>query len=76
MPNSLTLPPEHPVFRRVASSGHADLLTVERGIDPKRKRERTEIVAGRVQFLGAPPADDTVVTTAGETMPAADDVPF
>src|SRR5262249_22777409 len=27
-PTSLALPPEHPVFRRVASNGHADLLTV------------------------------------------------
>src|ERR1051326_7291034 len=34
-PTSLTLPHDHPVFRRVASNGHADLLTVERGIDPK-----------------------------------------
>src|SRR5690348_3770140 len=31
-PASLALPADHPVFRRVASSGHADLLTVERGI--------------------------------------------
>ena len=29
-PTSLYISPEHPVFRRVASSGHADLLTVER----------------------------------------------
>src|SRR5471030_646346 len=29
-PTSLALPPEHPVFKRVAAGGHADLLTVER----------------------------------------------
>src|SRR4051794_507567 len=42
---SLALPPDDPVFKRIASSGHADLMTVERGIDPKRKdRLRAEIV--------------------------------
>jgi DNA polymerase-3 subunit delta' len=44
-PTSLALPPEHPVFKRIAAGGHADLLTVERGVDPKRKdRLRSEIV--------------------------------
>ena len=32
------------VFRRVAAGGHADLLTVERGWDPRRRRLRGEIV--------------------------------
>lgn len=32
------------VFHRVASGGHADLLTVERGFDPRRRRLRSEIV--------------------------------
>src|SRR4029077_7724400 len=53
LPTSLALPPEHPVFRRVASNGHADLLTVERGIDPKRKRERTEIVVQDTRAIAA-----------------------
>ncbi|HXA71588.1 MAG TPA: DNA polymerase III subunit delta' [Stellaceae bacterium] len=74
VPNSLTLPPEHPVFRRVASSGHADLLTVERGIDPKRKRERTEIVVEDTRaiaaFLRLTPAEGgwriVIVDTADE----------
>ncbi|HUN48570.1 MAG TPA: DNA polymerase III subunit delta' [Stellaceae bacterium] len=52
-PSSLALAPEHPVFRRVASSGHADLLTIERGIDPKRKRARSEIVVEDVRATGA-----------------------
>jgi len=73
-PTSLALPPELPVFRRVASSGHADLLTVERGIDPKRKRERTEIVVDDTRaiaaFLRLTPAEGgwriVIVDTADE----------
>ena len=73
-PISLALAPEHPVFRRVASNGHADLLTVERGIDPKRKRERTEIVVEDTRaiagFLRLTPAEGgwriVVVDTADE----------
>jgi DNA polymerase III subunit delta' len=73
-PTSLALPPEHPVFRRVASSGHADLLTVERGVDPKRKRERTEIVVEDTRaiaaFLRLTPAEGgwriVIVDTADE----------
>jgi len=71
---SLALPPEHPVFRRIASNGHADLLTVERGIDPKRKRERTEIVVQDTRaiaaFLRLTPAEGgwriVIVDTADE----------
>ena len=74
LPTSLALPPEHPVFRRVASNGHADLLTVERGIDPKRKRERTEIVVEDTRaiagFLRLTPAEGgwriVIVDTADE----------
>ncbi|HLJ21615.1 MAG TPA: DNA polymerase III subunit delta' [Stellaceae bacterium] len=73
-PTSLALPLEHPVFRRVASNGHADLLTVERGIDPKRKRERTEIVVDDTRaiagFLRLTPAEGgwriVIVDTADE----------
>ena len=36
LPVSLHVAPEHPVFHRVASSGHADLLTVEREFDEKK----------------------------------------
>jgi len=31
---------DHPAFRRVASGGHADLLTVERGINPNKWKKR------------------------------------
>ncbi|HEY3912355.1 MAG TPA: DNA polymerase III subunit delta' [Stellaceae bacterium] len=40
----LAVDPENPVFRRVAAGGHADLLTVERAWDPRRRRLRGEIV--------------------------------
>ncbi len=43
--SSLAIPPSHPVFRQVASGGHPDLLVIERGVDPKRRRQRREIVA-------------------------------
>ncbi|HEV2302866.1 MAG TPA: DNA polymerase III subunit delta' [Stellaceae bacterium] len=41
----LATPPESGVFHRVAAGGHADLLTVERGFDLRRRRLRNEIVA-------------------------------
>ncbi|HJN59508.1 MAG TPA: DNA polymerase III subunit delta' [Alphaproteobacteria bacterium] len=40
----LYLAPEHAIFRRVASGGHADLITIERGINEKTGNPRTEIV--------------------------------
>src|SRR5271165_3045369 len=48
----LQLDSTHPVFRRVAVGAHADLLTVERAFDPKRKRQRTEIVVDDVRRIG------------------------
>lgn len=42
--SGLAVDPESGVFRRVAAGGHADLLTVERGWDPRRRRLRGEIV--------------------------------
>ena len=40
----LAVDPESGIFRRVAAGGHADLFTVERGWDPRRRRLRSEIV--------------------------------
>jgi len=40
----LAVDPDSGVYRRVASGGHADLLTVERGYDPRRRRLRSDIV--------------------------------
>ena len=49
----LAISPESGVFRRVAAGGHADLLTVERAFDPRRKRLRAEIVVDDVREIGA-----------------------
>jgi len=49
----LAVSPESGVFRRVAAGGHADLLTVERAFDPRRKRLRSEIVVADVREIGA-----------------------
>ena len=50
--DTLAVPPTAPVFRQVASGGHPDLLTIERGYDEKRDRYRTEIVVDDVRELG------------------------
>src|SRR4051794_21170102 len=53
--------PGNPAFRRVAKATHADLLTVEREWDEKRKRHRTEIVVDDARdiagFLRLTPAE-------------------
>ncbi|HYM73660.1 MAG TPA: DNA polymerase III subunit delta' [Stellaceae bacterium] len=48
----LAIPVDSGVFRRVASGGHADLLTVERAWDPRRKRLRSEIVVDDAREIG------------------------
>jgi DNA polymerase-3 subunit delta' len=59
--DSLMLDPAHPVFRRVAAGGHADLLTVERAFDEKTKRRKREIAVDDVRringFMGLTPAE-------------------
>jgi DNA polymerase-3 subunit delta' len=50
--NSLALPSDHPAFRRVAAGGHADLLTVERKVNPKTDKLRDEIVVDDVRDVG------------------------
>jgi DNA polymerase-3 subunit delta' len=50
--DALALDPSHPVFRRVAAGSHADLLTVERGYDDRRKRMRTQIAVDDVRRIG------------------------
>src|SRR5882672_6890291 len=49
---TLEVPQTAPIFRQVASGGHPDLLTIERGYDEKRDRFRTEIVVVDVRELG------------------------
>ena len=57
----LWIAPDTGAFRRVASGGHADLLTVERAYDPRRRRLRAEIVVDDVReiasFLRLTPAE-------------------
>jgi len=49
--DSLYVAPHHPVFRRVASSGHADLLTIEREFDEKKGRFKNEITVEAVRRI-------------------------
>ncbi len=48
-PEDLSLDPEHPVFRRIVGGGHADFLAIERSVDEKSKKLRSEIVVGDVR---------------------------
>ncbi len=50
---SLALDPTNPVFRRVAAGSHADMMTIERAYDPKRKRMRTQIAIDDVRKVNA-----------------------
>jgi DNA polymerase-3 subunit delta' len=48
----LAVDPADPVFRHVASGGHPDLLTVERGYDEKQERRRSEIAVDDIRSVG------------------------
>ncbi len=50
---TLAVPAASGVFRRVASGGHADLLSVERAYDPRRRRLRSEIVVDETREIAA-----------------------
>jgi DNA polymerase III subunit delta' len=74
-PSTLAMAPTHPVFRRVASGGHADLLVVERGLDPKRRKLRSDIVVDDTRaiagFLRLTPAESqwrVVVVDGADSM--------
>ncbi|MGC2411078.1 MAG: DNA polymerase III subunit delta' [Stellaceae bacterium] len=49
----LAIAPDSGVFHRVASGGHADLLTVERAYDARRRRMRGEIVVDDTREINA-----------------------
>ena len=49
----LAVDPASNTFRRVASGGHADLLTVERAYDPRRRRRRSDIVVEDVREISS-----------------------
>lgn len=57
----LELDPAHPAFRRVAAGSHADLLTIEREYDEKRRRMRSQIAVDDVRrinsFMALTPAE-------------------
>ncbi len=50
--SGLAIAPDSGTFRRVASGGHADLLTVERAYDPRRRRLRSEIIVENAREIG------------------------
>lgn len=50
-PTSLYVAPENPVFRRVAASGHADLVTIEREFDEKKGRFKNDISVESVRRI-------------------------
>jgi DNA polymerase-3 subunit delta' len=58
---SLALDPSHPVFRRVASGGHADLTVIERVVNEKTKRLKRDIAIDDVRkindFMALTPAE-------------------
>ncbi|MBK8909127.1 MAG: DNA polymerase III subunit delta' [Rhodospirillales bacterium] len=51
--DGLAIAPDRPLFHRVASGGHADLFTVERRINEKTGRLRSEIVVEDVRSVVA-----------------------
>ncbi|HET6306283.1 MAG TPA: DNA polymerase III subunit delta' [Rhodopila sp.] len=59
--DSLALDSASPVFRRVAAASHADLLTVERVMNEKTKRMKTQIAVEDVRkingFMSLTPAE-------------------
>ena len=61
VPDSLSLDPEDPVFRRVASGGHADLLTVERPPADEKGKRVSDLPVGEIRkiapFLHLTPAE-------------------
>ncbi len=60
-PETLAVAAENPVFRRVASGGHADLMTLERSVNTETKKLRSVIVVDDVRnagkFLSLTPAE-------------------
>src|SRR5262252_6938168 len=71
----LAVDPASNAFRRVASGGHADLLTVERSYDPRRRRLRSEIlvedvrqVAGFLRLTAAEEGWRIVIIDGAEEM--------
>lgn len=60
-PDTLETDPTHPVYRRVAANGHADLKVIERGLSEDGKRMQTIIPVDRIRAIG-----HSMSLTAGE----------
>lgn len=60
---SLAVDPAHPVCRQINASGHPDMLTIERSINPSTKKLRGEIVVDDVKRLSS---FLSLTTAAGE----------
>ncbi|HEX4366012.1 MAG TPA: DNA polymerase III subunit delta' [Rhodopila sp.] len=76
--DSLALDVADPVFRRVAAGSHADMLTIERMMNEKTKRMKTQIAVEDVRkingFMSLTPAEGgwrVVVVDGAEEMNAA-----
>lgn len=51
LPETLALSPDDPVFLRVASGGHSDMLTIERQMDEKRGQMKRDIAVDDVRRI-------------------------
>ncbi len=51
-PESLSIPTDHPTFRRVLSNGHPDLRVIERGWSADGKKRQSEIPVDSVRTIG------------------------
>jgi DNA polymerase-3 subunit delta' len=49
---TLALDPANPTFRRVAAGSHADLETIELGVNEKTGRQRTQIIVDDARKIG------------------------
>jgi DNA polymerase-3 subunit delta' len=61
--DSLAIDPEHRVRAQINAGGHPDMLTIERSINPKTKKLRSEIVVEDVKRLSS---FLSLTTSAGE----------
>ena len=52
-PESLAMPSSDPLFQRIAARGHPDLFTLERTVNEKSGKLRTEIVVEDVRSVGS-----------------------
>jgi DNA polymerase-3 subunit delta' len=53
-PANLKMSPDHPVFRRISSGGHADFKLIERGwSDDKQTKRKSEITVDDVRDIGS-----------------------